>query len=78
MTVVGKNGPPSLEVAAAQLKVSIDDIDSQFGVVPIDAEKDLYCVQVRTEALPPNTATDEQYRGPFSDPKIESFGPKKN
>ena len=75
MTVQGKNGPPSLGEAAAQLGVAVEDIDAGFGVVPIDPGRGLYSVQVPAERLPARSGADEPYRGPFSNPRIEPFGP---
>jgi hypothetical protein len=75
MTVTGVNGPPSLESAAAELGVTVDDIDRSFGIVPVDPQRGLYCVQIRADRLPADTGSGEPYRGPFSNPKIAPFGP---
>jgi hypothetical protein len=75
MTVTGANGPPTLEAAAAELGVTIEDIDSSFGIVLVDPQRGLYCVQVRADRLPAEAGAGEPYRGPFSNPKIAPFGP---
>ena len=75
MTVQSEDGPPTLEAAARQLGVGVEAVDATFGVVLIDPERGLYSVQVDAAQLPPEAATDEAYRGPFSNPRIESFGP---
>src|SRR5438067_10142334 len=70
MMIQSRTGPPSLAAAAAQLGVSAEDMDAEFGVIPIDEEDGLYGVQVRADRLPPGTESAEPYRGPFSDPEI--------
>jgi hypothetical protein len=61
--------------AAAQLGVSVADLDEEFGVRPLDAERGLYAVRVCSESLPVGDADQRNYQGPFSDPKIAPFGP---
>jgi len=74
MTVHSECGPPTLLEAARQIGVDLDAIDATFGVVLIDPTKGLYSVQVDADRLPAEAA-DETYRGPFSNPRIEPFGP---
>jgi hypothetical protein len=74
MTVQSENGPPTLEAAARQLGVVMEAVDASYGVVPIDPKRGLYSVQVDAAQLPNELPTDEPYRGPFSNPRIESFG----
>ena len=68
LTVKGSRAAPTLQQAALQLDLAVGDLDAEFGVVPIDPEKQLYAV--RTTA-PGATA----HPNSFSDPKIETFGP---
>jgi hypothetical protein len=76
MTVHGPNGAPSLAEAAGELGVSMADMDDKFGVVPIDPENKLYAVQVKGSSIAGGKAeSGEEYRGPFSNPKIAPFGP---
>jgi hypothetical protein len=63
----------SLEGAAEQLGVALDDLDSNFGVVPIDPQEQLYAVNVRADRLPADFTASEEYRGPFSSPAIAPF-----
>jgi hypothetical protein len=73
MTIVSPRGAPSLAEVARQLGVGREDIDANFGVVPIDPERGLYAVQVRSgKAHPPASS---EYQGPWSNPRIEPFGP---
>lgn len=76
LVTVGKLGPnPDLQNAAQQLGVGLKDIDPGFGLVPIDAEAGLYCVQVVADRLPAGFELRDPYQGPFADPGIASFGP---
>ena len=77
MTVLSEDGPPTLEAAARQLGVDVDAVDAEFGVIPIDPKQGLYSVQVDAAQLPAEVAGQEPYRGPFSSPRIEPFGPPK-
>lgn len=74
MTVRSDDGPPTLEAAARQLGVDVSAVDPEFGVVLIDPNQGLYSVQVDAAQLPGDAPTKEAYRGPFSDPRIETFG----
>jgi hypothetical protein len=78
MTVHSESGPPTLEAAAAQLGVGVDALDTTFGVVLVDPRQGLYSVQVDANSIPPDAPTDEQYRGPFSNPQIDTFGPPRD
>jgi len=75
MTVQSDDGPPTLETAARQLGVTPEAVDEAFGVVPIDPKRGLYSVQVDAAQLPAGASEGEPYRGPFSTPRIEPFGP---
>jgi hypothetical protein len=68
LRVKGSRAAPTLQQAALQLNLSVDDLDADFGVVPLDAEKQLYAVRTITPSrvAPPSA---------FSDPKIDTFGP---
>lgn len=75
MTVHGADGPPSLASAAEELGVAVDDLDREFGVVLIDPRRGLYSVQVDAERIPDQRDSGGGYRGPFSSPRIDTFGP---
>jgi hypothetical protein len=51
-------------------------LDPSFGVVSIDPEKGLYAVQVKAGALATRQNSGAQFDGPFSNPRIEGYGPK--
>lgn len=76
MTVTVPRGAPSLGEAARQLGVEVEDMDAIFGVVPIDPNRGIYAVQVRAGKLPAQQrGKPEDYRGPWSNPRIAPFGP---
>lgn len=72
MTVVGSGAAPSLAEAASQLGLATSDLNEAFGVVPIDPEHGLYAVEALADRIGP---AGEPYRGPFSSPRIDVFGP---
>ena len=61
---------PSLEAAARTLGVAESALDADFGVVPIDPDRDLYTVRIDAAAVRKLGRGKGKYRGPFSDPKI--------
>lgn len=76
MTVVRDSGPPSLAEAAAMLGIAEDDLSRDFGVVAIDPAKGSYAVEVFEDRLP--KGPDGKTRGgPYSNPPIEPFGPRR-
>jgi len=77
MTVRSTDGPPTIEDAARQLGVPVVAVDRAFGVVTIDPKQGLYSVQVDAAHLPADAPSDE-FSGPFSDPRIEPFGPPRD
>ena len=51
-----------------------EEIDAEFGVVPIDPDNHLYTVLVDEQASA-RVAGQPGVEGPFSNPRIEPFGP---
>lgn len=79
VTVPHGHGAPDLARAAQHLGLSVQDLDASFGVVPIDPDSGRYAVQVRADRLPQAPeGSNEEYRGPWSNPSIEPFGPVKS
>ena len=76
MTIVAPGKQPSLAEAAALLGVSAADLGEAFGVVPIDPGKGLYAVEIDADKVPAQSP-GAPYRGPFSSPRIDPFGPRK-
>jgi hypothetical protein len=64
-------GVPSLDEAAVQLRVPVEKLDRAFGVQPIDPRVGDYAVMKRDDTDQNNASP----RGPFSNPRIDTFGP---
>jgi hypothetical protein len=64
-------GGASLDAAMEKLGLSERDVDTSYGLVAIDPDHSLYGLRVTDEAA--HRAHDAE--GPFSDPRIEPFGP---
>lgn len=63
----------TIAFAANQLGVPVEAIDGDFGVVLVDPKKRLYTVLVDASSLPDNFASQDPFRGPFSNPRIGPF-----
>ena len=63
--------PATLESVAQALTLETSDFDQSFGVVTIDAGR--VAVRVRADKVGPTPPAGAS--GPFSDPRIEPFGP---
>lgn len=61
---------PSVEQVAERLKIRAEDIDSDFGVVPIDPERFLYSILVEEKGI---GGTNDEILGPFANPRIGPF-----
>jgi len=68
--------PDEASLADVKHKLSLDagEIDESFGVVCVSPEQNLYTILVEEEAAK-KAAGNEGVRGPYSDPRIEPFGP---
>jgi hypothetical protein len=64
----------SLADARELLGVDADAFDQDFGVISVNPDEDLYAVLVEQDAVA-DMKTDEQVSGPYSNPRIEPFGP---
>ena len=74
MTVELDPETASVAQAAERLGVEPDRIDADFGVVSIDPDQNLYTVLVDEQAAG-DAAGRPGVEGPFSNPRIEPFGP---
>ncbi|MDH2429516.1 hypothetical protein [Sphaerisporangium sp. TRM90804] len=62
----------TMQDALRTLGLHEDDVDTAYGLVPLDPGQGLYALRVTETAagrLPPEAD------GPFSDPPIEPYGP---
>jgi hypothetical protein len=76
MTIASPGGVPDLARAASILGVDPSAMDTAFGVVLIDPEKGMYAVQVSASAVSNSGKAAEGVKGPYSNPRIEGYGPK--
>jgi hypothetical protein len=74
MTVELEPGAADLDGAARSLGVAPSELDADFGVVPIAPEENLYSVMVDAASVPA-AEPGAEYRGPYSNPRIEPQGP---
>jgi hypothetical protein len=77
--VTVKLDPEHASVDHARALLGIDDaaIDHDFGVIAVSPEQDLYTVLVDADAAE-RMSTGEGIAGPFSNPRIEPFGPPRS
>lgn len=71
-TIEWKGEKPTREEVAERFGIDPGDLDEEFGVIEIDPERNLYSILVDDAVVPDET--DDQIKGPFSNPKIEPFG----
>jgi hypothetical protein len=74
LTVTLDPADASLDQVRRALDLSADEVDDDFGVVEVDPKEHRYAVLVDEGAAArvPDAAGVE---GPFSNPRIEPFGP---
>lgn len=63
----------TLERVRARLKLHEGEIDSDFGVVLIDPRRNIYVILL-DEAAATRVEPSAGLSGPYSNPRIESFG----
>jgi hypothetical protein len=74
LTVTRAPSEASLDAVKRDLGLGDDDIDAEFGVVNIDPNRDRYAVLVE-ESAAERVGNAPGVDGPFSNPRIEPFGP---
>ncbi len=67
----------SLAHVRESLGIGSEEIDDDFGVIAVQPEENLYAVLVEQDTADRVQGT-EGVEGPFSNPKIEPFGPPSN
>jgi hypothetical protein len=63
----------TIEGARAKLALRPEQIDPSFGVVNVDPDNDLYAVMIDSSVVD-ESSRNKDLSGPFSNPKIETFG----
>lgn len=76
VTVQAPASPPSIEELRSQFALGAGEIDEEFGVVEIDPVEHLYTILVEEDAAGKIVSTgDWEVSGPYSNPRVEPFGP---
>ena len=76
VTIQAADNPPTIEDLRRKYALREDEIDASFGVVEVDPADHLYAVLVEESAaakIQPNG--NWTIEGPYSNPRIEPFGP---
>jgi hypothetical protein len=68
--------PKDAHLAEVRRKLSLspEDVDDDFGVVSIDPKNNLYAIMVE-QAAAQKVLGKQGISGPYSNPRIETFGP---
>jgi hypothetical protein len=78
ITIEAPGEPPTLAGLRQRYNLRESEIDERFGVVEIDPQEHLYTVLVEASAaakIQPGAGWEVQ--GPFSNPRVQPFGPPK-
>ena len=69
--------PATLETAMRHLDLAEDEVDTAYGLVPVDPDRDLYVLRVSESAgrRLGDSGAGKADGGPYSDPPIEPYGP---
>ncbi|MCT9933350.1 hypothetical protein N5079_24355 [Planotetraspora sp. A-T 1434] len=68
----------TLESAMRKLELAEDEVDGSYGLVPIDPDEGLYALRVSEETgrrIHAAAGDSTHYPGPYSNPRIEPYGP---
>jgi hypothetical protein len=74
LTVTRDPSEASLAAVKRDLGLTDEEIDDDFGIVEIDPNGHRYAILVREQAAG-RVAEQPGVQGPFSNPRIEPFGP---
>ncbi len=78
LTVELEPADATLAEVKQRFGLSDEDIDNSFGVVSIDPAARLYAILVNESVADKVASSEPAVSGPFSNPKIEAFGPPKS
>ncbi|GIH27569.1 hypothetical protein Aph01nite_58790 [Acrocarpospora phusangensis] len=65
----------TMETALRRLALTKEDVDTGYGLVPLDPDKGVFGMRVTPQAAQRLTEGGHDFDGPWSDPRIEPFGP---
>jgi len=74
ITVTVPTGRADFTAQRERLGLSEDEVDTEYGAIPIDPEHGKYALRV-TPAAASRLLGVSGVEGPFSNPRIEPFGP---
>ena len=78
MTIKLPPDEANLDEVRRRMNLGPEEIDNDFGVVSIDPKKNLYAVMVEEKASQKLSEQNPKgVKGPYSNPRIEPFGPPK-
>jgi hypothetical protein len=76
MTIRWPQGQPSLEQIQKLFSLSDDEVDRDFGLIEVDPAEHLFTFLVEgTSAARIQPGVGWSVSGPYSNPRIEPFGP---
>ncbi len=76
MTIQSGGTPPTIADIRRRYSLDDDDIDTDFGVVEVDPAEHVYTFLVEEKAASKiSVDSDWSVEGPYSNPRIEPFGP---
>ena len=78
LTVELESADATLADVKERFGLSDEDIDDSFGVVSIDPAASLYAILVNESVAEKVASSEPDVSGPFSNPKIEAFGPARS
>jgi hypothetical protein len=64
----------TLQTAMERLDLAPDEVDTDYGLVPVDPDRGTFVLLV-TEPAGRRVGSAEGAAGPFANPRIEPFGP---
>jgi len=74
ITIRARGRAPTVEDVRARYRLGPDEIDADFGVIPVDPDAHDYTILVDERAAP-RIVSDSQWEvsGPYANPRIETF-----
>ncbi|TPV93446.1 MAG: hypothetical protein B7733_20425 [Myxococcales bacterium FL481] len=75
LTLSGRSTEPKLSDVISELALKEEEVDLEYGVQMIDPVAGDYVILVEEAAALRVTGSDPSVEGPFSNPRIEAFGP---